>query len=72
MTQQILLSLTFVFGVLRLFTFTKLFNITITGVLESIFPSKKDSWFQGMLLLIGQWFFYFSLIYQSWYWLFNY
>lgn len=70
MQQQILLSLTFVFGVLRLISFTKLFNISLSDIFHSIFPETKTA-FNGIGTLIGLWFFYFSLCYQSWYWLFK-
>lgn len=69
--MKILLAITFVYGVLRLLTFTKLFDIRLTGILESIVPIDEDSGWHGIFNVLGIWFFYFSLVFQTWYWLFQ-
>ena len=67
MQQQILLSLTFVFGVIALLTYTKIFDTKISGFFEAISPFKLKPFFIWVDLLV----FIFSLCYQSWYWLFR-
>ena len=69
--MKILLVLTFVYGVLRLLTHTKIFNTNIVGILESIFGSRKYAWYYGLFLWIDMVFFYFSLCYQSYFWIFK-
>ena len=69
--MDILLAITFVYGVIRLFTFTKLFNKTLVGLIESIIPTKPGTIFGGLCIWIDMLFFYFSLIFQVWYWLFK-
>jgi len=67
MFQQILLSLTFVFGVLSMLTYTLLFKKNISGFFDSIFLSKTPEFFKWLDIII----LLFSLCYQSWYWLFQ-
>lgn len=69
--ETVLLSITFVFGVLRLLTFTPVFQKNLSGIIEVILPigdyhpiSKFLDWFEYII-------FYFSLCYQAWYWLFR-
>lgn len=64
--MNILLAITFVYGVLRLLTMLKVFNIQLHGILSFIFKTNNT-----ILALLDNIFFYFSLIFQSWYWLFN-
>lgn len=67
-----LLSITFVYGVIRLLSFTKIFNTRLVGLIESIFTEPNSKTNLGLLLIIlDVIFFYFSLVFQSWYWLFN-
>jgi hypothetical protein len=69
---QFLLAITFVYGVLRLLTHTKLFNTVLVGILESIFtkPNQKTL-FGALIMIIDICFFYFSLVFQAWWWLFK-
>jgi hypothetical protein len=70
--MKILLALTFVFGVLHLLTLTKAFDTTLETILFAIFPkSNKPTFFRGLCTILGMWFFYFSLVFQAWYWLFS-
>jgi len=69
--MKILLALTFVFGVLHLLTMTKLFDTSLEGILLAVIPHKKTSGWYGVLTLLSVWFFYFSLVFQTWYWLFG-
>lgn len=68
---DILLATTFVFGVIHLLTFTKLFKEPIHFITNAIIPHKENSNFGAVLRVIGVWFFYFSLIFQAWYWIFD-
>ena len=69
--MEILLAITFVFGVLYLLTMTKLFDTSLETILIAVIPhNKKNGWY-GVLSLLGVWFFYFSLCFQTWYWLFG-
>lgn len=69
--MKILLVLTFVYGVLKLLTHTKIFNKNLVGVLESILIMRQSSWYYGLVLWLDMLFFYFSLCYQAYYWIFN-
>ena len=69
--MEILLAITFVFGVLYLLSLTKLFNITLATILNAVLPNKDGTVFGGLCNLIGTWFFYFSLVFQAWYWIFG-
>lgn len=61
--QEILFGLTFVYGVLQLISYTKLFNIQLSTITKSL-TIKQPQW----LGLVGYWFLYFSLFYQSVFW----
>lgn len=69
--MKILLVLTFVYGVLRLLTHTKIFNKNLVGVLESILIMRQSTWYYGLVLWLDMLFFYFSLCYQAYYWIFK-
>lgn len=71
--MNVLLALTFVYGVLRLLTFTKLFDARLVGILESVFPenNSRKTLFRGFVKWIDILFLYFSLVFQAWYWLFR-
>lgn len=68
MIQQILLAITFVYGPIYLLTNTKIFTTVLVGIIESLSPFEKSSNLSKYLQML---FFYFSLCYQSWYWLFK-
>ena len=61
--QEFLFSFTFVFGVLHLLTYTKLFETALVTFTEG-FTIKTPKWFK----LVGYWGFYLSLFYQSFFW----
>lgn len=68
----ILLALTFVYGVVRLLTHTKLFNKNLVGIIESVFPLKNaKKGVQGFAHWLSTVFFYYSLCFQAWYWIFR-
>lgn len=69
MIQQILLAITFVYGPLYLLTLTKLFDINIQMILKVLLV--KDTLKYKPFIALQSWFFYFSLCYQSYYWLFK-
>ena len=69
--MKILLVLTFVYGVLRLLTHSKLFTTHLVGLLESITVWKKDRWYNGLIIWLDMLFFYFSLCYQVYFWIFS-
>jgi len=71
MIMQILLALTFVFGVLFLISMTKLFDTRLETIFIAVVPHSANSIFAKFLRFIGVWFFYFSLVFQAWYWLFS-
>lgn len=67
MLEQILFSVTFVFGVLSLLTRTKLFDTTLGGVLDTLYWRKLPpvlQWIDVILFLL-------CLGYQANYWLYN-
>jgi len=67
-----LLIVTFVYGVLRLLTHTKLFDKHLVGIVESVLPlTNSASWVQSFAHWLSTLFFYFSLCFQAWYWLFR-
>ena len=72
LTSPLLLALTFVFGVIHLATMTKLFDTNIAFITIAFIPRKENSKFGKFIKLLGVWFFYLSLIHQTWYWLFQY
>lgn len=71
--MNVLLALTFVYGVLYLLTYTKVFNVRLVGILASIFPENtgKKTLFRAFVIWVDMLFFYFSLVFQAWYWLFR-
>lgn len=70
--MEILLAITFVFGVLRVLTSLSIFDATIGSVFSAVIPyDLKDSVIGHIFHLLGTWFFFFSLIFQAWYWLFS-
>ncbi len=69
--EKFLLPITFVFGVIYLLSLTKLFDTKLTFITLAFIPHNNGSVFESVLSFLGVWFFYFSLIYQSWYWLFR-
>ena len=69
--MTLLLVLTFVFGVVHLLTLTKLFNQHLSFILTAIIPHKENSTFGNICRVLGTWFFYFSLCFQAWYWIFK-
>jgi len=72
--MKILLAITFVYGVIYMLTHTKLFNTTLTGIVRSIIPAKEGTFLssiEAVIYLLDNWFFYFSLIFQTYYWLFK-
>lgn len=66
MIQQILLAITFVYGPIHLLTTSKLFNGYLYLFTKSL--SLKD---RKITNFINRVIFYFSLCYQSYYWLFK-
>lgn len=71
MTTMILLVLTFVFGVVHLLTLTKVFDKNLAYITEVLLPVNSKTLFGKFLNLLGVWFFYFSLCYQAWFWIFS-
>lgn len=80
--MEVLLAVTFVFGVLHLITLTKLFDkhldfITDALVIVTINDNhyglfwKMINGIKKLWKAFGIWFFYFSLCFQAWYWLFR-
>lgn len=71
---EILLPITFVFGFLRLVTLTKIFDQTLVTFFHSLignYKTAKPTLFIRFIMILDIWFFYFSLCFQSWYWLFK-
>lgn len=68
--MNILLSITFVFGVLHFLTFNKIFDRNLSLIITVISGKEVDR-LPKLWVIIQYWFFYFSLCFQSWYWLFN-
>jgi len=68
---EILLVLTFVFGALQLLTYTILFKVKLSHIFNALIPYKENTVLGGILNLLGVWFFYFSLGFQAWYWMFR-
>lgn len=82
LTMEILLAVTFVFGVLHLITYTKIFNKHLdfidNAILSVTLIEKPYGLFWKFVNVLkklwkafGAWFFYFSLCFQAWYWLFS-
>lgn len=71
LTSPLLLAITFVFGVIYLLTLTKLFDKELEFITSAFIPYKENSKFGKFMRFIGVWFFYLSLIHQTWYWIFQ-
>jgi len=71
MNTQVLLAITFVFGVVFLLTRTKVFSANLSYIFNILIPHNEDSFFGKILSILNMWFFYFSLCFQAWYWLFS-
>lgn len=84
LNNEILLAITFVFGVVHLITLTKVFNNHLVFLNEVLNPNLKiieNKYFNftkvirnfivRYYMLFGVWFFYLSLCHQAWYWLFR-
>ena len=71
--MKVLLALTFVYGVLFLLSYTKIFEVRLVGIMASVFPenNSKKTLFRGFVRWIDILFLYFSLVFQAWYWLFR-
>lgn len=69
--MNVLLALTFVYGVIKLLTLTKLFNKYLVGIIESAIPYGNKHWLAQLFAWFDNLFFYFSLVFQAWYWLFR-
>jgi len=69
--MNVLLALTFVYGVIRLLTFTKLFDKHLTTIIESVLPYSGKHWIARLFAWLDNLFFYFSLVFQAWYWIFR-
>ena len=61
--EELLFGLTFVYGVLYLITYIKIFDRHLETITESL-TVNTPKW----LKLVGYWFLYFSLFYQSVFW----
>lgn len=66
MILNILLTITFVFGVVRLLTYTKLFKNELVGIIQIIIPHESK-----FLTYLDYLLFYFSLCFQASYWIFS-
>lgn len=71
LTSPLLLALTFIFGVIQLVTWTKIFDTHITYITSAFIPHKENSAFGRFIRKVGIVFFYLSLIHQAWFWLFQ-
>jgi len=69
--MKILLALTFVFGVIRMISLTKLFDTTLIGIIPTLFNYNSRKGIGMLFERLDVWFFYFSLCFQAWYWLFS-
>lgn len=70
--MKILLAITFVYGVLNLFFRLCRMPIIVMPFKSIGFGENKDNTvIGGVLVLFDLLFFYFSIIFQSWYWLFR-
>jgi hypothetical protein len=65
----ILLTITFIFGVIRLLTFTKLFKVHLTGLIMVLIPYDGEDF--KFLNYLDWLIFYFSLCFQAWFWIFQ-
>jgi hypothetical protein len=66
----LLVLLTFLFGTLRLLTFTKLFTSFLETPFKAIFgiTNKEKTVLGGLIVWLDNTFFYFSLIFQAYFW----
>lgn len=71
--MKILLAITFVFGVLKFIRVIINPNTSDMFIFGSIFgiTNKNDTVLGGLLVWFDVAFFYFSLSFQAWYWLFK-
>lgn len=69
----ILLAITFVFGVLKFLRVTLRSETTDMFLFGSIFgnKNKNNTVIGGLLVWFDVAFFYFSLVFQAWFWLFK-
>ena len=65
MIHNILFTFTFIYGVLALLTYTKIFEKKITGCIDSLFWKELPLFFRWLDVVI----FFGSLAYQVNYWL---
>lgn len=63
--MKILLAITFVFGVLKWLTYLKIFDLRLGNPFSALTFLDAPFW-----KFLDVWFFYFSLCFQAWYWLF--
>lgn len=68
--MKILLAITFIFGIVHLLTLTKIFKANLVYIFNAIIPHNEDTITGAIFKILGAWFFYFSLCFQAWYWLF--
>jgi hypothetical protein len=64
----LLLVITFVFGVVKLISHTKLFDNHLVGIIHMFSPTEEMHNFFHYLDIL---FFYFSIAFQSWFWIFR-
>ena len=71
--MKILLAITFVFGVLKYIRINIKHESSDMFIFRSIFgiQNKKATFIGGLLVWFDVAFFYFSLVFQAWYWLFK-
>lgn len=70
--MNILLAITFVYGIIRLISFTKVFDKQLIGILETAFTEMNPKkWLGVFIIYLDYLFFYFSLVFQAYYWLFK-
>lgn len=71
--MKILLAITFVFGVLKYIRINIKHESSDMFIFRSIFgnKNKNNTVIGGLLVWFDVAFFYFSLVFQAWYWLFK-
>ncbi len=71
--MKILLAITFVFGVLKYIRINIKHESSDMFIFRSIFgnKNKNNTVLGGLLVWFDVAFFYFSLVFQAWYWLFK-
>ena len=70
LTSPLLLAITFIFGMMKLLSHTKIFEVRLTLIIKAFIPYDEETTFGAILNVLGMWFFYLSLIHQAWFWLF--